>query len=181
MNNTINLLANSARAKNIVDQFYVWAMGTGRYIVIVMEVIIIVGFIYKFKIDTDYKTLLYNFNLLDQRYSVVYPQEQAILKYNRKINVYLSSDKNQVKMTNRLNLVLESIPNYIVINQVNFTGNTIQFTGSVQTSQNSNTEINNLATTFKNNTSFSSVEINTLSSVLGQNYTSFSINLVYNG
>lgn len=53
----INLLPKSELETSLGGRFLKWALGTGRYIVILTELVVIMAFMSRFKLDKDYADL----------------------------------------------------------------------------------------------------------------------------
>lgn len=54
---TINLLPQEEFEKNPIGKFFKWALSIGRYIIIFTELIVVISFISRFKIDSDLSRL----------------------------------------------------------------------------------------------------------------------------
>lgn len=165
MKNTINLLSFGEKPLSFWEKFYVWALTIGRYLIIVTELIILVAFLYKFKVDNDISNvqsdLRGNALLAKQNYS----QEQAIATYQHQIKAQQLIFADQQKASSTLAHTLGLVTSGITITNFTFdNGVSLSLSGSITGTGNSQlSQIQALANTFKSDRLYNNV---TLASVV---------------
>lgn len=97
----INLLPEDPFIDSFVGKFLIWALSIGRYIVVLTELIVIVSFLSRFKLDR---------NLTDLNEAIEH-QKVVILSYEKTESDFKAAQKNInfIKQTQTNNTVLDTL------------------------------------------------------------------------
>jgi hypothetical protein len=175
--NTINLLSVASKPLTYWEKFYYWALTIGRYIVIVTEIIVLLAFFYKFKVDYDLSSVQ---NSLKNDVAVLKenaPQEKAIQTYQKQARAQNTILAGQQKIGALFSHSLGLVPSQITITAVFLSNDqTIEIDGSIPgiTSSQLNT-IQSLANTFKSDSNYTNVNLYNVQTDSGSNATNFKL------
>lgn len=126
----INLLSKKELEERALNKFLKWSLTFGRYIIVGTEIIVLLAFFSRFKLDRD---------LTDLHQQV--SQKQAIVQYNlefeKKIRnlqkqleeIKLIEEKDKLSLT-LLRFFEENIPQEVTLNELSFNDNKVSFSGT---------------------------------------------------
>lgn len=170
----INLLAHQDQELNFQTRFLKWVLTSGKYIVIVVEVVVVGALVYRYKLDSDLAGI-------QDKIKQEVPYIKSLQKDEQEIRLtqfQLASIK-QIKSQNpdyvkTLNLIASLSPQAIKLTNISF--DQTQFfpktTFSISGVTSSNLEVSNFIKALKSSPSFTEI---TLSNITFQGQTSFTI------
>lgn len=116
---SVNLLPKDAFLESVVGKFLLWSLSIGRYLVIFTELIVILSFLSRFKLDRDLTDL--NEKIQIQKQTILSYADTEI-KFNTvktKIETIKRNQENQFGL-NALSFFETNLPLDVKLNQVNF-------------------------------------------------------------
>lgn len=155
----INLIPKDPFYDTLIGKIMVWSIQVGRYIIVFTEIIVIMSFASRFKLDRDLTDLTAQ---ITQKKSIVASfgdVETRTRQIQEKIATIqtLVTDKNAIyfldKLTNR-------IPTGVELSQLVYDGNALSFSGRANTSGN----LASLIASLQEEPSFSSVSVERINS-----------------
>jgi hypothetical protein len=106
---TINLLPKSEFELSFRGRFLKWALSTGRHIIILTELVVIIAFLSRFKLDQDLADLTDEVNGKQEILKHTANTERFFLQVQRRIDITNSLVKTQSKPS----LVIDSVANLL--------------------------------------------------------------------
>ncbi len=177
----INLLHNIEGPVGSFDIFYSWVFKIGKHILIGVEVLVIIAFVFKIFLDSTYASVANKSTSLQSQLNstLMVTKVSKILKYQNSINTITSLETFREKTGVTLYDILHLIPSGIVVTNVSLNINKFLISGTAVTYA----QLQDLSNNFSNDSSqFSSVIIpqltnSSLQSINNINF-SLSANLV---
>ncbi len=129
----INLLPQDPFYETLPGRVLSWATTVGRYLVIFTELVVIISFATRFKLDRDLTDLNGRINqksALVQSYGDLEEQVRTIQKKTQ----YLSDQDGRLSSVEALRIVSSTAPQDVVLDSIQFRNGSIGFTGNVITS-----------------------------------------------
>ncbi|MBI4039780.1 PilN domain-containing protein [Candidatus Daviesbacteria bacterium] len=161
----LNLLFRQDKQPKILVRLLRWSLGSGRFIVVIVEMLVIGAFLYRFSLDAKLSDLRQK--IKDQ---AIYIQSQQSTEDNIRRVQFQISQINQIKTTNPdytqpLNRVAASTPQTIKINTINFdrTQSFPKTTVLISGISPSNVEINAFIQALQKDSSFIDINLNNIS------------------
>ena len=161
------------------QKFYVWAITLGRYLIIGTELIVLIGFFYKFKLDNDLANVQSQIVLNTGIMKTNYSQEVTIRQYQDQAVAEERVLALQQKMSSAVTHTLSLFPSSVTIASATFSQiGTITVNASVAgTGSTQLAEIQSLNTTVKADTLYTDVNLSNIESNVSQGETSFVITM----
>jgi hypothetical protein len=133
--NKVNLLPPSEFELSFWGRFLKWAVTTGRRIIIVVELIVIVAFLSRFKLDEDLRNLNEQINLQMTQLQNQQSQEDEFLKVQKRLNLMDNLFASRFQVVKRMDYVVEKLPAGVDISKRTFTYAEISLTADTLSEQ----------------------------------------------
>ncbi len=180
--NTINLLSFKEGPLTFWEKFYIWALSIGRYIIIITELIVLIGFFLKFKVDNDIANIKTDLNANVEVLKENQAKENEIKIYQKRISTQEAIMNNQSPIYSLLTHTISLIPPTVKVDSLNFHNKgqiliqgSITGTGNVQLNT-----LQNLADTYRGDKAYVNVAETNVSTNSQENLTNFSITMNVN-
>ncbi len=154
----INLLHNVEGPVGSFDIFYSWVFKVGKHILIGVEVLVIIAFIFKIFLDSTYASVAHKSESLQSQLSSssMVNKVNKISKYQQSINTITRLETFREKTGTTLYNILHLIPSGIVVSNVSLDINKFLISGTAVTYA----QLQDLSNNFTNDSSqFSNVII----------------------
>ena len=151
----INLLPKEELEKTTIGKFIKWALGIGRYIIIFTELIVIVAFIARFKLDQDLTRLREE---IQKKQTIInsYAQFEQKVKFLQKQLAFIKRTEGESLSASQVLSELSQItPIDVVFSELSIAQNQIIIKGSGLSNIGLNTFLNGL----KNSKNFSQINL----------------------
>jgi Tfp pilus assembly protein PilN len=123
----INLLKRDD--ENLVNKVVYFCLHYLRYIIVITQIVVIVVFFYRFKIDQDIIDLKENVEQKQEIFKITLPLIEEAQAIDHKSNLIKSALKEQNDFSDQLNYVLSIIPEGMILKRLEFDNTTIRLTG----------------------------------------------------
>lgn len=173
----LDLLHPQGTQEKIYVRFLRWLLSTGRYIVVIVEAVVLVAFISRFKLDADLQNLKESiegqlpFVQSLRADEVIIRQTQAQLKVVKDIKLN-SPDFLQI-----INKISDQTPTAITLTTINLDSKVAKVEIKINGLSRNNSDINSLIAGLKQIEGFK--EVNLVSASLNQGTINFAITLNY--
>ncbi len=140
---TINLLPKDPFYTSMVGRILTWAMSAGRYLVIFTELIVIISFATRFKLDrdvTDLNTSLHQKKIIIESYG---PLEQNVRQTQAKLEEYQKQEQSS-NIIDVFAYLTEVTPNDVILDKLIVNPTSVVVSGKTLSQVAFNTLINNL-------------------------------------
>lgn len=128
-----NLLNPTRRPLSLAEKIYTWALSIGRYIIIGTEVVVLVAFAARFKLDYDISDLTENIEKKAQQIAAYKTKEDKYREIINKIDTYKSLLSSRRLMVSRELTHIESLkPADVSIDSLSFTEKDITIEGHAE-------------------------------------------------
>lgn len=155
----VNLLPKSEFELSFWGKFLKWSLTAGRYIIILTEMVVIMAFMSRFKLDKDISTLNEAINGKKAILEAVSTTEKTFRQVQTNLDLANQTISSSPKVTALWDEIIEAIPPEVTILSINFDLN--QLTLRLQAP--SKTSLGNLLQKLAANKRWKSVELNSLS------------------
>jgi Tfp pilus assembly protein PilN len=112
---SINLLESTGQPLSTWDKIYDWVFKVGRYVIVVVEAVVIMAFVSRFILDREYNDLK---DSLEAKADILEGKKQFEAK-SRQIQKVLTSisqiEENQKETSDKLDDVLKNVPSNVSI------------------------------------------------------------------
>lgn len=124
----INLLPKDPFYETPIGKSMVWALRVGRYIIVFTEIIVIVSFASRFKLDRDLTDLNQSIN---QKTAIVttFADTEARIRAIQQQSTLVSTLLTQAVSVNRIQLFLQNVPNRVRLTRISYAPGEIQASG----------------------------------------------------
>ena len=156
----INLLPASDFEKSPIGKTLKWALHWGKHIIIFTELIVIVSFIYRFKLDRNLIDQKGNLQQKLQEVESYADFEKEVRFLHKRLDFIYQTDTERLKPDLIINELNKITPSDVVYNDLSIKEGLINIKGISLSSIGLNTFINNL----KNNPIFSKINISSIKS-----------------
>jgi hypothetical protein len=131
----INLLHNIEGPVGSFDIFYSWVFKIGKHILIGVEVLVVIAFIFKIFLDSTYASVVNKSNSLQSKLNStsMVTKVNKITKYQQSINTITSLETFKEKTGTTLYDILHLIPSGIVVTNVSLDINKFLISGTAST------------------------------------------------
>lgn len=174
----LNLLRPQGESKKLLANALTWILSAGRYIVILVEIVVLAAFLSRFKLDADIQETKEKIEAQIPFIEVQKDSEVAI----RQTQLQLSNIKNIKNESPRYSEVLDKIasqtPGGVVLNNLSIDKTAGKLELKLSGTAQNNNELNTFIYGLKSDPSFS--EVNLANAGLDQNLISFSLTAVMN-
>ncbi len=116
----INLLPPSDFELSFWGKFLKWAVTAGRYIIIVTEMVVIVAFLSRFKLDKEISDLNSEIEGKKNVLEAYWQKEQEFLAAQKKLDVVSGLLSLEIPVGKTINELAEAIPSEIKMNNIDF-------------------------------------------------------------
>ncbi len=106
----INLLPQSEFEVSFVGRFLHWAITSGRYIIILVEAIVIIAFLSRFKLDQELSDLSASIEGEKRIIASQSEQEKGFREIQKKLDVAQTMLNSQMKLSEQLDGLLATLP-----------------------------------------------------------------------
>lgn len=154
----LNLLPQNELDKSSFGRFLKWALTFGRYIIIFTELIVILAFLSRFKLDRD---LLKLTEEIKQKQTIInsYAElEKKITQVHRQLDFISKTESNSINITLLLNNLSAITPADLVFEELSLKNDTIAIKGRSLSKNGINTFLNQ----FKSNDYFSQINLESI-------------------
>ncbi len=119
----VNLLPPSEFELSFWGRFLKWAVTTGRYIIILTELVVIIAFLSRFKLDEDLRNVNDGINNQVSYLDLQMDKETEFLRLQKKLNLADKMLLNRLKGAERMDYVESSLPVEVVPSRISITKN----------------------------------------------------------
>jgi Tfp pilus assembly protein PilN len=129
----VNLIPKDPFYDTIIGKFMVWALKVGRYLVVFTEIVVIMSFASRFKLDRDLTDLNTN---ITQKTSVVrsYADTETTIRLIQKKSEVISKLLQENIPLKQLDVVISLIPNDVKLTRIGYDPDEIQLAGVAKSS-----------------------------------------------
>jgi Tfp pilus assembly protein PilN len=116
----INLIPKEEFEKKPLGKFLLWLLSVGRWIVIFTELVVILAFISRFKLDRDLTNL---YEQIKQKQAIINSYsdfEKEFRSFQEKISKIKELEKDQVKITSIISNISSFTPGDIIFSTLNY-------------------------------------------------------------
>lgn len=155
----INLLSQTRFDTKPLSKFLRWALTYGRYIIIGTQVIVLLAFFSRFKLDRDMSDLQ---EKIDQKVNIIqalYPTEQNTRIIQYRLDTLSKLENERSYYLQLLNTFSQNTPADVYINRLTLRQNQLSIAGSSTTGQ----AMSDFLKFIRNNENFSQINLETLS------------------
>jgi Tfp pilus assembly protein PilN len=124
---SINLLPS--KQKNFGDKFIQWSLTYGRYIIIGTEIIVLLAFLSRFKLDREYIDLKDEVVEKQKILTALAPVEKNVLQLQNRIESIKKADDSQSRALAILPLLASTTPTEVTFKKITVVGNKITIVG----------------------------------------------------
>lgn len=141
----VNLLPQEEFEQKPVGKFLVWALNIGRWIVIVTELIVIIAFLSRFKLDRDLADLYEEIRAKQAIINSLGEFEQKFRFTQDRLSLISQLDKDQPSISLVLSAVSQSVPADVVLNKLSLEQGSVALGGLALSENGLKTFLNALA------------------------------------
>jgi len=141
---SINLLPREEWEKKPIGRLVKWALTFGRYIVIITELIVIIAFISRFKLDSDLSDLYEKIEIKQARVKSLEEFEKEFRLTQKRLKTIRELTERQNNPTKTLSSFAALIPLNITLNELELKGSELIVSGRSLSESGIATLINNL-------------------------------------
>jgi len=128
-NRGINFLLKDQFEKLPLSKFIKWALGFGKYIVILTELIVVVAFIARFKLDQDLNKLSKEISQKQHAVASFGSLESDVRVVQKQLQAIREKLKKQPHLAAKLSELSLSMPKDTFLEELNFSETSLFFTG----------------------------------------------------
>ena len=140
---SINLLTQDALSSSLIGKFLLWTLSIGRYVVVFTELIVILSFLSRFKLDRDLTDL--NEAIARQKAIVLsYGDLETKIRYDQERLALVRQEETKLKPPQVLTLLNQTVPADIKFDDLSLTENSFKFSAVALTPQGLAVMLNNL-------------------------------------
>lgn len=125
----INLLPREEFEKKPLGRFLTWALSAGRYIVIFTELIVLIAFLSRFKLDRDLSDLYDKIQAKQAQITAQSDFEKEFRAFQAKLETIKTLQKDQTQGEEIVAAVAQAIPNDVSLDNLSFSEEDIRLTG----------------------------------------------------
>ncbi len=151
----INLLPKDDLEKKPIGKFLIWALTIGRWIVITVELIVILAFLSRFKLDRDLADLYDSIHIKQKMIQSSASFETDFRQFQSRLTAADTLSKSQLQTDKIISAVAATIPVEVVLTNLSYEDGSIKLTGT-SLSENG---IKNLTTNFRLSPAFSEINL----------------------
>lgn len=126
----INLLPREDFEKQPLGRFLIWALNVGRWIVIVIELIVILAFLSRFKLDRDLADLHESIRAKQQIIQGYAPFEKDFRLFQERLVLADKLSRNQLGATRLLDEISQATPTDVALTNLSYVDGEIKIVGS---------------------------------------------------
>lgn len=129
----INLLPKDDFEKKPIGKFLMWALNVGRWIVVFTELIVILAFLSRFKLDQDISDL---YDRIKEKQAIVaaYSSTEAdFLSTQKRLDKVQQLEKDQIGIEKILNEISQITPQQIIFKNLAFSEGAIKISATAAT------------------------------------------------
>jgi hypothetical protein len=131
---SVNLLPKDAFLDSVIGKFLLWSLSIGRYLVVFTELIVILSFISRFKLDRDLTDLNEKIQIQKQTILSYADTEAKFNSVKSRIDTIKLNQENQQGL-NALNFLEQNIPIDVKLSRISFTPTSWAIEGSALSAQ----------------------------------------------
>lgn len=157
----VNLLIHRGEEEKLYSKLLKWALSSGRFIVILVEMITIGAFVYRYKLDADLADLTEQINA-KARYVSSLSEDEKLIKHTQfQLSTISKLKSEKVDYTSSLQKLVKIMPSSIKMTNLTFdrTGAYPATTLSMSGQTPSNLELSAFVRELKNSPDFSKVDL----------------------
>ena len=178
MKNTINLLTISATPLSLWEKAYAWTLLIGRYVIIATELIVLLAFFYKFKLDNELANVKSDIDANIQVFKSSSQDDKDIRTYQSKIINQEFIYSHQKKLSAIIKHTTGLIPVNVNVSDITFNNSSITINCSLPgTSATQLTIIQNIANVFKADPLYENVALNNVQTNSATNLINFDLSM----
>lgn len=126
----INLLPREEFEKKPLGKFLIWALSVGRWIVIFTELVVILAFLSRFKLDRDISDLHEKIRQKQARIQSTQTFEQDFRFFQKRISEIKNLETKQIWVTSILSEISQITPVDVAFSNFSFGEESIKLTGT---------------------------------------------------
>lgn len=126
---TINLLPQEEFEKSPIGKFFKWALNAGRYIVIFTELIVIISFLSRFKLDSDLTRLNKDISEKQAVIASFGDLEKNVRSLQTKLKIIKSKQEAGIKITQALDECSSITPPDVALSDLSIKESSISLKG----------------------------------------------------
>jgi hypothetical protein len=107
---TLNLLRESEKPLGAWDKIYIWVFSVGRYIIILVEIVVLVGFVARFSLDRHNNDLKESIDVKVDMLNAQRDVESELRRVQSTLATFSKLIDYQETMSTRMNKILDLIP-----------------------------------------------------------------------
>ncbi len=160
----INLLPREEFEKKPLGKFLLWALSIGRWIVVFTELVVILAFLSRFKLDRDIADL---YDQIKQKQAIIASSssfEQDFLFLQKRLSEIKNLEKGQVKVTSIVSAISALTPGDVSFSSFSFDEEAVKLSGVALSEEGLGSFLAGLATS----PSFSEVTLSSVSKKTGE-------------
>jgi hypothetical protein len=125
----VNLLPSSDFETSFWGRFLKWAVTTGRYIIILTELVVIIAFLSRFKLDEDLRNLNEQINGQVSFLQLLTGQENEFLSVQKRVGLAGKILVSEIKVEEYLNYLKERLPPEVIVRSRSVSPEGMSFSG----------------------------------------------------
>jgi len=125
----INLLPREEFEKKPLGRFLTWALTAGRYIVIFTELIVLIAFLSRFKLDRDLSDLYDQIQQKQAQITAYSDFEKDFRFFQERLEIIKTLQGEQPLIEGIINTVTQTIPDDVSLNNFSFSENEVKIAG----------------------------------------------------
>lgn len=129
---SINLITEDSFSHSLLGKFFLWSLSVGRYIVVFTELIVILSFLSRFKLDRDLTDL--NEDIARQKAIITsYGDLEDRIRFHQDRLALIKTNQSQLKPDQVIVILIKTTPSDIVYDQINFSNSQLELSGTSAT------------------------------------------------
>lgn len=160
----INLLPREEFEKKPLGRFLTWALSAGRYIVIFTELIVLIAFLSRFKLDRDLSDLYDKIQAKQAQITAQSDFEKEFRAFQTRLATIKTLLKDQTQGEEVMIAVAQAIPNDVSLDELSYSEKAISLGGTALSEDGLGTFLANLSSSEK----FTGLNIGNISQEAGE-------------
>ncbi len=155
----IDLLRPQSNPEKIYITFAKWLLSTGRYILVFVELLVLLAFLSRFKLDADIASTKEAIENQIPYIESLHPYEVTIRQTQLKLSTIKANNQNNADYIALLKKISEKIPTDIQITNIILTKDVGKIIITIRGGAKNNIDLNSMVNAFKTDESFKDVNL----------------------
>lgn len=155
----IDLLSPQSNPEKIYVTFTKWLLSTGRYILVFVELLVLVAFLSRFKLDADIASTKEAIENQIPYIESLQPYEVTIRQIQLKLSTIKANNQNNADYIALLKKVSEKIPSDVQITNITLTKDVGKILISIRGGAKNNIDLNSMLNAIKTDDNFKDVNL----------------------